>query len=382
MLVVLASEHESTAESFRSLERSSDVEFMRLSREEVRKWVRDRAKCGERRSGCLLYIDVVGLGGPERKRLIRYLLKSESVLVAICDPLSDVKDPASWFHAGVADYLPAGVLEDGVKPSRIRAVSRFDERAQGSSAARGKAVHGASVNRAIAGNGSGPVSGLDGAVVPIRVDRRFPGSPPADLLLNESPRDWGHVEIGSEYTFGMLYVGLDVHPNTIRDASADLITASIGSFQDAIIEVAGPHGGHLWFWKDYAGVILFPYDGVHCEAILAGMRIMLRRIFWQAEQKTNFITKHFRMSLHVGNLVYREGGDRETLVSDLVNYLFHLGTKFTPPGEFVITADIGHCCPHGLRSCFEYQGRYRSHEIWRMKKLLTPREASVTLVNS
>ena len=91
-------------------------------------------------------------------------------------------------------------------------------------------------------------------------------------------------------------------------------------------------------------------------------------------------TKHFRLSLHVGNTTYREGSDRETLVSDLVNYLFHLGTKFTHPGEFVFTADIGHCCPHGLRSCFEYQGSYRSHEIWRMKKLLTPREASAVVV--
>ena len=360
MLVVLASESKSTASFFRPLDRSPDVEFLHLSRDEVRKWVRERTKRGEPRNECLVYVDVMGLDTAERKRLIRYLLKHSVALVGICDPVKDVEDPALWFHAGALDYLPPRVLEDGVKPSRVKTVAGLAEGPLDSSA----------VNRTVTS------SRVDGSQVPVEVERRFPSRAPADLVLKESPPDWSQVEVGTEYTFGILHVVLDVPANTLRDASSDLITSSVGAFQDALMEVAGPYGGRLWFWKEYSGVILFPYDGTRCDAILAGMRIMLRRIFWQAEQKTNFITKHFRMSLHVGNLVYREGGDRETLVSDVVNYLFHLGTKFTNPGEFVFTADIGHCCPDGLQPYFEYQGSYSSHDIWRMKKFRTPLEVS------
>ncbi|MFP4643175.1 MAG: hypothetical protein ACLFM0_02340 [Spirochaetales bacterium] len=360
MLVVLASESKSTASYFRPLDRSSEVEFLHLSRDEVRKWVRERIKRGERRSECLVYVDVVGLDAAERKRLIRYLLKYNVALIGICDPVQDVEDPALWFHAGVLDYLPAPVLEDGVKPSRVKTVAGIAQSSRAFSAR----------------EDTMPSSREDASEMPATDERRIPSEAPADLVVKESPNDWSYVEIGSEYTFGILHVALDIAPTTLRDASADLITYSIGAFQDALMEVIGPYGGRLWFWKEYSGVILFPYNGVRCEAITAGMRIMLRRIFWQAERKTNAITKHFRMSLHVGNLVYREGGDRETLVSDLVNYLFHLGTKFTNPGEFVFTADIGHCCPAGLRPYFVYQGSYRSHEIWRMKRLRTPREVS------
>ncbi len=377
MLVVLASESEFTASSFRPLDRSDSIELLQLSLNDVRTWIRERAKHGEQREKCLFYVDVSGLAATERTRLIRYLVKSSVVFVGICDPAQNIEDPARWFHEGIVDYLPESILEAHVKPTRVKMVLKF---AQGPEVSRDEfdrtGNHTFEAAADVVETGS-TLSQTAGGIVPVGVDTRIPDRAPHGLAVKESPRDWKNLQTGREYTFGVLHIMLDVPANTIRDTSVGFINSSIDAFQDAIMEIVGPHGGRLWFWKEYSGVILFPYDGLRCDAILAAMRIMLRRIFWQAEHKTNYITKHFRMSLHLGNLVYEEGGSRETLVSDLVNYLFHLGTKFTNPGEFVFTADIGHCCPQGLRSCFVHQGTYRDHEIWRMRRLLTPREASV-----
>ncbi|TVR85336.1 MAG: hypothetical protein EA428_15955, partial [Spirochaetaceae bacterium] len=108
------------------------------------------------------------------------------------------------------------------------------------------------------------------------------------------------------------------------------------------------------------------------DAIVAAMRIVLARLFWQAEGRTNYVTKHFRLAIDVGNTVYTDGAQRETLVSGMVNYMFHLGSKHAEDGQCVISEEMLSRCPEGLRPYFVPCGSFGGKKIWRMREVLLP----------
>lgn len=310
----------------------------------------------------LLYLDVSGMPAAQRTRSLRRLLAMNGTAVGILDPQHELSDPAAWIREGAVDYLGAAVSELKIKPRRFEEVLEW----------RGtKSKH--QVEPVSSGASSPPTAATRTAATShIQIHPEFPREMIPLPKLIPTPPQWSRIRAGTEHSFAMMYVGLDLGRSVSSDSRAGMLQSSLKDFQAALKEEIAPFHGKLWFWKDTAGLVLFPFDGESGDAVLAAMRIVLSRLFWQAEGRTNYVTKHFRLALDLGNTVYSDGAQRETLVSDMVNYMFHLGGKHAQDGQLVLSEEMLSRCPEGLRAYFVPCGRFGGKKIWRMRHVLLP----------
>jgi hypothetical protein len=128
-------------------------------------------------------------------------------------------------------------------------------------------------------------------------------------------------------------------------------------------------------WSRFGGLVLFPLRDQMPFAPICGVRILLASIFYDVEESLLPGRLSFRMALSVGRIVYHDG-DTGRIVSDAVNSIFHLGRRFTRPGQFVLTADAYDLVPAQLRGYFEPAGAYEGRRVLRM---LRPTSASGVL---
>ncbi len=300
----------------------------------------------------LVYLDVSGMPAAQRTKSLRRLLSIDHTAVGILDPQDDLADPAAWIREGAADYVGARASELKIK------VRRFEEVLEWRSLKSEPAVK--------------QVNGVAAPSSHVQPHPDFPTPGPPLPNLIPSPSQWSRIRIGAEYSFVMMYVGLDLGLGVSSDSRVAMLQSSLKDFRAALQDEIAPFHGKLWFWKDTAGLVLFPFDGESGDAIVAAMRIVLIRLFWQAEGRTNYVTKHFRLAIDVGNTVYTDGAQRETLVSDMVNYMFHLGGKHAEDGQCVISEEMLSRCPEGLRPYFVPCGDFGGKKIWRMREVLLP----------
>jgi hypothetical protein len=98
---------------------------------------------------------------------------------------------------------------------------------------------------------------------------------------------------------------------------------------------------------------------------VCGLRILLSSIFYDVEESLLPGRLSFRMALSLGATVYHEH-DTGRIVSDAINSIFHLGQRFTPPGQFLLTAEAYDLVPPALREFFLPSGTFEGRRILRM----------------
>jgi len=94
---------------------------------------------------------------------------------------------------------------------------------------------------------------------------------------------------------------------------------------------------------------------------------MLDRNIISAEDIGFNIPLSYRISLHIGNTVYKNRGDTGHIVSDTINSVFHIGQKYAGPGGFYVTQEIFPFIPKGLDAYFIPAGVFEGREIRRMR---------------
>jgi hypothetical protein len=73
------------------------------------------------------------------------------------------------------------------------------------------------------------------------------------------------------------------------------------------------------------------------------------------------------MILHLGNTVYRSRGKTGTIVSDTINFLFHMGKQFSQRSHFYITAPVAPFIPDRLKKDFIPAGTFEGVKISKMR---------------
>jgi hypothetical protein len=118
-------------------------------------------------------------------------------------------------------------------------------------------------------------------------------------------------------------------------------------------------------WSSFGGLVLFPLREPDFPAPFCGLRILLSRVFFDAEESPLPGRLSFRMALSIGSTVY-DARDTGRIVSDGVNSIFHLGRRFARPGQFVMTADAAAMTPEQLRPFLTPAGTFDGKRILRM----------------
>ncbi|MBA7683553.1 hypothetical protein ES703_91922 [subsurface metagenome] len=322
MKIIVFSDLETIKTNFAGVKRSKNFTVEYHSCIELKKKLKSTDK------NTFIYIDISRYDDQERNKLLKYLSGLESCRYGIVDPEGAVKDTALLFFGGASDYLGREVFKEGITAVRI--------------------------NKAAAFLAPGQPPGTEARWLP-EIKNFIPSGP-----------NWSGIKSGQEYTFCLMYVELNNHEALRKNLGEELITAVINSFRGYLQKSISPINGKVWMWDEFGGLILFPFDGEKCDAVLACFRLILNRKMICVENLTFNALFSYHIALHIGNTIYKSKGNTGTLVSDSINSIFHLGKKFTPPGNFYITKEVFMHSPEGLKKCFLPAGHFEGFEIMRM----------------
>jgi hypothetical protein len=100
------------------------------------------------------------------------------------------------------------------------------------------------------------------------------------------------------------------------------------------------------------------------------MRLLLSAPLIAIETLGLSIPVNFVFSLHYGQVSYKPPGKTGTVVSDAVNFIFHLGAKKAEPGRLTIPGELPDgTVPKTLEDCFVSAGEYEGRRIWHTRKI-------------
>jgi hypothetical protein len=276
------------------------------------------------------YIDIASYQSKRRVEVLQTLERKKKVRYGIIDPDGFIKDIALLFHYGASDYIDGEILGERMTEKRIFKAATFLP--------------------------PEPVAALK--TTKDTVTSRY--------IL--SGNDWKGIKAGQEYTFVLMYVELDGYEELKKTMSDSQVNLIINIFKRYVKKSVTSIDGKVWIWNEFEGVILFPFDGCRCDAILACFRLMLSQKIFSIEHLGFNALFSFRIALHLGNTVYKRKGSTGTIVSRSVNTIFHIGRRFAEQGNFYLTQEVFQYTPDGLKKCFLPAGQFEAHEIIRMRR--------------
>jgi class 3 adenylate cyclase len=294
--------------------------------------------------GQLVYLDMGGLGEVERRRSLAALSKKPGIHVGVIDPQGKAQDVASLFHAGIVDYMGKGFRGTGLDARRVERVLAF------------------------AGARTGGPAAAPGPAAPAE-----PSAPARGEKHGGDP--WSAVTVGREHSFAFLFVEVDGVDAIKRRCGADNLSRAMETFRSFIERMVGQHGGRLWTWGGFGGLVLFPLQGRAGSAdseqagagtpVLCMLRTALARVLYDVEESPLPASLSFRMALSSGSMVYRER-DTGGVIAESLNAIFHLGQKFTRPGTCTLTEDAVRLAPERLRALCVPVGPFEGKRIFRL----------------
>jgi hypothetical protein len=287
--------------------------------------------------GDMTYIDISSLGPDARRKAIQSLRRrSGDAAWGIIDPSAVIDDPAMVFFDGASDYIGPGAIEGGINKSRVKAVLAF--------------------------------AALQSALNAIVLSRGSENpSPPAPA--DEFP-SWKSIVPGMVYPFYFLYVSVTGQSSLkVRlgepgyAAFRDRLRAFIQqSFSDADIL--------LWMEKETNSLYLLPPRASNIRsAIIACLRILVWTPLIGYEKFGLPFPVEFSFALHRGRSEFATPGKTGTIVSDALNFIFHLGTKRAEPGRITISAEAAcDAVPEQFSDLFVDGGSYEGHGLVHTKR--------------
>jgi hypothetical protein len=344
MKVHLFSNGSGSASAFAPLKRSRRYHFEISEPADPKRAIRS---CGPED---FVYVDASHLQGDKLLAFVRKLRRVASCPFGIVHASDVPADPSRIFFAGASDYVGTAVLERGITTGRMDEVMRFIDRHE--------------LERSEAAVPEAPAGGT--ARVGAAEDGGAPAADASRYII--SGTDWDGVEPSHEYTFWLLLAELDDISHYANHSSGTYTEELVAAFRKRVTEAVAPYNGRVWIWKKTGGILLFPYDGATCSPIVPMMRLVLNRAIADVEEYGLKHETSFRLALHLGNTVFESEGRTGGIVSETVNFIFHLGQRYLEPGDVAVSAEAFSLLPSTLKPYFERSASFEGHRIARLRR--------------
>lgn len=328
MKVVVFSSERSLIDKLKPLENSRLFDFLTANPKDLKKILADT------KERMLVYLDASQFGNAQITRTLKESAENGAFGVGIIDETGVIDDPGSLFHLGAIDYLSPKTVQRGISGTRVQKV----------------------------------ISLYHFKLIP---EKETAETVPESGWKLSGP-SWKNVKSGQEYTFCFMFAEIDLIEEWKNKSGRAHLDEVKAAFQKHVQRFAAALSGRIWMWMDLGGLILFPFDGKRSDPILDGIRLVLNKPIISAEEYSFHTAISYRLALHIGNTVYRSRGNTGTIVSDTVNFLFHLGQKFAQPGNFYLTEPVARFIPEKLTSCFVSAGTFEDIPISRMRLPVSP----------
>jgi len=267
--------------------------------------------------GAIVYFFLPELGERKALSLGAKLSGIEGSAWGVIDPAGEAEDPAAFFFAGARDYIGPKLFKEGVGQKRLAAAMAF-----------------ASILDACPDEASAP---------------KFPG--------------WEKLKEGEQIEARFCYVAL-ADQEGLRERVGEIRLGKLkDEFASFLESWSKESSGILWIREAGGCLLLFPPADEGANPVLSAFRLLLDRVLVGYEIFRLQAPLSFRFAFHAGRTVWRKRGATGTVVSDDVNYVFHLGQRTTSDGLIVVSEAAASSIPACLRDLFSCAGAFEGREI-------------------
>jgi len=339
--ILIISNQKKVEESFYPLKKSG-YEIEKSCKENYKKYVKNLS------GPVIVYFDIYQNSEKEYWEHIKSLLKQQIIFLGIIDSKSVAPDPAAFFHAGISDYIGNKQLLEGITKKRIKDIFALKEK-----------VNFLPHNMTETENKNEKSQKL----LPVLAKKEFS----AKLVPNG---EWKKIKNGEEYVFYFLYAEIDLAADWKRKTGQSILQKVKEVFHNYIEQHIKPINGKIWMWNEFGGLILFPYTKNDHDVAITASKLIVNAPIASCEDFPFKMEISYRLALHVGETVYKERGNTGTIVSDTINFTFHLGQKFAKPDNFYITEEVYNRIHPGLKELFLSEGVFENRNILRLRKFV------------
>jgi len=283
----------------------------------------------------IVYLDAGSFSRKSWEETIGRLSAGQRMSWAVIDRGQVLPDPAAVFHAGALDYAGRDAPDGFIDDKRIDTILRFAESR-------------------------------------IQADR-----PANSRHQNQRQRQaafcgWDQLAEGKEYEFLMLFIGLcdaDGLHTRLGDTRFAKLKASVVSVAETL---ASERDGVVWISDGQCILELFRADSTarvvtSCIRILANMELVSYEQL-RLDQETVYLS----FSLCRASVPWQKPGNTGTIVADSINYIYHLGRKFTPPGVIDLVDDLASSLPPRLAEHIVPAGSFEGKTVNRFPGFFHP----------
>ena len=289
-----------------------------------------------------VYLDVSGLSGAELKKSLSVFKKQcAGFFCGIIDPKGSCEDAALFFFDGFCDYIGSALVKKGLSKKRFDlALSREQTQRLG-------------------GAGKQDTEKSEDAAAPAAVNAEQIRK--GNKLPTGKFEGWKSIKTGTCMNFFFLYAAIseksDLH-NKIGEANFKVIK---NRFRDVLNYYLHDAEALLWMESEDNCLFLVPPRSANGKyAIEASLKLLMNNRLIGIERLGLSFPVDFAFAIHYGKSTFSSPGKTGFVISEAVNYIFHLGTKKAETGRLTISGDVPHeAIPEGFMEilkpigCFE-----------------------------
>ena len=296
---------------------------------------------GKIQGGDQVYLDISDFPPAELKK-VSLAFKKNGVFWGIIDPKGAAEDPASFFFAGACDYIGSALVKSGLDKKRFAAaLSWYEEREAGKSAA-------------AANEADGP-----GKKKPPKIQAaKFGG--------------WKTIRAGATETFLFLFVSFAGKTGLRSLVGEAAFSAVKNRARDVLQQGLREADALLWMETEDSSLFLVPPAADNIAAAVEGaLKIILNGRLIGMEKLMLSFPVEFTIAMHYGKTIFQAPGKTGAVISESVNYIFHLGAKKAEPGRLTISALVPEeAIPQGLLNLFSSAGVFEGIPIKHSRRFL------------
>lgn len=289
-------------------------------------------------AGDISYIDITSLDAAERRKsILAFRRRCGQTAWGVADPSGQIDDPASVFFLGASDYLGPMVFKHGVDKARARDVRAYAQSRLECESLRPSGAPLCAPDAAVTGGGA-VVSAFGG---------------------------WKSVRPGVVYPFYFLFIAASAQMNLKTRLGESGYIAFRDRLRAQIQQVLAEADPLLWMETDTTAVYLIPSVPRNAShAIVACLKLLLNTPIFGYERLGLPFPIAFTCAVHHGPTEFAVPGKTGTIVSDAVNFIFHLGAKCAQAGRLTLSSEVDRTSiPASLRELFVDAGAFEGRTL-------------------
>jgi len=288
--------------------------------------------------GDFSYLNIAGLDGNERRKtMLAIRRRCGQTAWGVADPQGDLDDPAMVFFMGACDYLGPKVFTQGVDKARTRDVRAY------------------------------ALFRLECDDTRASVPAPSSSSAGADA---EAFGGWKVVKPGVIYPFYFLFIAASAQMNLKTRLGESGYIAFRDRLRAQIQQMLAEADPLLWMETDTTAIYLIPSTArTGRNVIIACLRLILGTPIFGYERLGLPFPIEFTCAMHHGSTEFAVPGKTGTIVSDAVNFIFHLGAKCAQPERLTISSDVDRSViPPSLRELFVDAGVFEGRSLMHSRR--------------